>query len=512
MRTEKSIKNILVALVSYVTTLIIGFLARSFFLKILGSEYLGINSLFGNIISILSVVELGFGSAIIYNLYKPLSEKNIEAVKSLMNFYKYVYRVIAIVVLGIGSVIVPFIPKIVGRTSVCDNLYILFFLFVIDATTSYMLSYKRSIFYADQRNYVVNLVHAVLYLFINIIQIATLYIYKSFYLFLIIQIAFHIVENVTISILANKKYAYLTVKGDVKKIDAKVRKDIIQKVKGLLFHQVGSAIVLGTDNIIISMTKTLGVVMVGKYSNYVMIINNLNSLTSQVFSSVTASVGNLLVEKDSNDSYVVYKRILFLNAFLLNFMCVSLFCIMEPFICIWVGNEYVLPLGVLTVVTVNFYVQGMKRTCGIFKNAAGIFYEDRYVPLMESLLNLFFSILLVNYFGLVGVCLGTIISSIVHWFYDFPKYVYSKIFEKKASQYILDYLPFIVVFIISILCTYMCSCVILLRLNSNILKVIVSMVICLLVPNLIFVLCFLKANETKYWISWMVCKLGRKTL
>lgn len=137
------------------------------------------------------------------------------------------------------------------------------------------------------------------------------------------------------------------------------------------------------------MTKTLGVVMVGKYSNYVMIINNLNSLTSQVFSSVTASVGNLLVEKDSNDSYVVYKRILFLNAFLLNFMCVSLFCIMEPFICIWVGNEYVLPLGVLTVVTVNFYVQGMKRTCGIFKNAAGIFYEDRYVPLMESLLNLF---------------------------------------------------------------------------------------------------------------------------
>ena len=235
MRTEKSIKNILVALVSYVTTLIIGFLARSFFLKILGSEYLGINSLFGNIISILSVVELGFGSAIIYNLYKPLSEKNIEAVKSLMNFYKYVYRVIAIVVLGIGSVIVPFIPKIVGRTSVCDNLYILFFLFVIDATTSYMLSYKRSIFYADQRNYVVNLVHAVLYLFINIIQIATLYIYKSFYLFLIIQIAFHIVENVTISILANKKYAYLTVKGDVKKIDAKVRKDIIQKVKGLLF-------------------------------------------------------------------------------------------------------------------------------------------------------------------------------------------------------------------------------------------------------------------------------------
>lgn len=107
---------------------------------------------------------------------------------------------------------------------------------------------------------------------------------------------------------------------------------------------------------------------------------------------------------------------------------------MEPFICIWVGNEYVLPLGVLTVVTVNFYVQGMKRTCGIFKNAAGIFYEDRYVPLMESLLNLFFSILLVNYFGLVGVCLGTIISSIVHWFYDFPKYVYGKIFEKRQAN------------------------------------------------------------------------------
>lgn len=313
MRTERSIKNILAALLSYATTLIIGFLARSFFVQLLGSEYLGINSLFANIISVMSVVELGFGSAIIYNLYKPLSENDNEAVKSLMGFYKNVYRIIAIVVFGIGMTIMPFITTIVGKTSVSDNLYIIFFFFVFDATASYLLTYKRSIFYADQRNYIVNLIHAALYLAINVIQITALYLYKNFYLFLIIQIALHITENVVISIFANKEYKYLADGSEINNLDENIKNDIIQKVKGLIFHQVGSAIVMGTDNIIISMTQTLGVVMVGKYSNYTMITSNLNSLTSQVFTSVTASVGNLLVEKDSKDSYIVYKRILFLN-------------------------------------------------------------------------------------------------------------------------------------------------------------------------------------------------------
>lgn len=509
MRTERSIKNILAALLSYATTLIIGFLARSFFVHLLGSEYLGINSLFSNIISVMSVVELGFGSAIIYNLYKPLSEKNNEAVKSLMGFYKYVYRIIAIVVFGIGMAIMPFIPTIVGETNVSDNLYVLFFLFTFDATASYLLTYKRSIFYADQRNYVVNLIHAALYLLINIIQIATLYIYKSFYLFLVIQIVLHITENVVISVFANREYNYLSDGNKTKKLDANIKNDIIQKVKGLIFHQVGSAIVTGTDNIIISMTKTLGVVMVGKYSNYIMITNNLNSLTSQVFTSVTASVGNLLVEKNSSDSYIVYKRILFLNAFLLNYMCVSIFCIMEPFISIWVGDEYILPLSVLAVITINFYVQGMKRTCGIFKNAAGIFYEDRFVPLAESILNLVFSIMLVNYLGLAGVCLGTIISSMVHWLYDFPKYVYGEIFHEKIKTYAMDYLPFALVFIISLVSTYACVGLINGYLYSNIIKVILTVIICLLIPNFIFGICFVKTDEICYWKDWCIKKIRK---
>lgn len=511
MRTKESVKNIVAAMISYFVTLIVGFVARSYFVQLLGAEYLGINSLFCNIISVMSVVELGFGSAIIYNLYRPLSNNEIEQIKSLMKFYQKVYRVIAGVVFVLGMTIMPFIPVIVGETTINENLFILFFLFVVDATASYLLTYKRSIFYADQRNYIVNLIHAVLYLLINISQICILSIYKNYVIYLVIQIMLHVAENIIISLYANKTYSYLKENSEIQPLSEQTKNDIIRKVKGLFFHQIGSAIVMGTDNIIISMTKALGVVMVGKFSNYTMIVSNLNSLTSQIFTSVTASVGNLLVEKDREDSYIVYKRILFLNAALINFMCVSVCCIMEPFVSIWVGKDYILPFSVLIVVTINFYVQGMKRTCGIFKNAAGIFYEDRYVPLVESILNLFFSILFVKLFGLAGVCLGTVLSSCVHWFYDFPVFVYGYIFKKKVSDYFRDYLGYAIIFIVSLVFTYIIFKHVLPS-GGVFERFIIAIICCVFIPNLIFIFIYRKSQEYIYWKNLLMQKLRRGSI
>lgn len=508
MRTRQSIKNIMAAMISYAVTVTFGFVARSFFVKLLGEEYLGINSLFSNIISVMSVVELGFGSAIIYNLYRPLSNGDSETVKSLIQFYKIVYRIISGIVFVFGVLLLPFIPHIVGAISVTENVCFIFILFVIDAAVSYLLTYKRSLLYADQRNYVVNLLHAILYAFINFAQILTLILYQNYILYLLIQIGLHIIENVIISFGVNRSYAYIRERA-VQRLNRRVRNDIIQKVKGLLFHQIGSSIVMGTDNIIISMTSTLGIVAVGKYSNYTMIINNLNSLTSQVFSSVTASVGNLLVEKTQDESYCVYKRILFLNAMLCNFVCVSVYCIMEPFISIWLGCDFILSKSVLAVLTINFYVQGMKRTCGLFKNAAGVFYEDRYVPLVEAIANLISSVIFVKLFGHAGVCLGTVLSSGVHWLYDFPIYVYQNIFQKSIKNYTKDYFQFVFVFLGALVVTSLISLEIEKWSNDLFARLVLSVIFSCIIPNMIFFLSFMKKEEFRYWYQLCTYKFKR---
>lgn len=505
MRTEQSIKNIIVALMSYCVTLILGFISRGVFAKILGAEYLGISGLFANIISVMSVVELGFGSAIIYNLYRPLSENNCEQIKSLIRYYKKVYSIIAIVVAFMGIVLTPLIPIIVGEITIRDNLYFIFLLFVIDSSTSYLLTYKRSIFYADQRNYVVNLIHATMYVFINVIQIAILIFLSNYVLFLVLQITLHLLENIVISVMADKKYSYLRNK-DVAPLDLMTKNDIIQRVKGLFFHQIGSSIVLGTDNIIMSMTKSLGIIVVGKYSNYIMVINNLNAMMGQVFTSVTASIGNLIVEKDNGDIYMVYKNILFLNAAICNFICVSLFACIDSLVNIWVGEEYVLSTIVVAIIVINFYVQSMKRTCGIFKNAAGIFYEDRFVPFVEAIINLIASIVLVYLIGLKGIILGTIISSMIHWLYDFPKYVYGIILKKPVKQYVLDYVPYLVTFVASTVLTKI-ICRTVADYCGSVVLFFIDVVVCLIIPNLTFVLLFHNKPEFIHWWRFVTQKI-----
>ena len=270
MRTKNSIKNIIVALILNLMSIIIGLISQKVFISSLGTEYLGINGLFTNIISMLGIVELGLGSAIIYNLYKPVADNNKEQIKSLMHFYKISYRIIAIIVMFIGLLIIPFLELIVKDANISENLIIIYLLFLTDIVCSYLLTYKRSILYAYQKNYIINIVHIGYLLCMNLFQILILIYTKNYYLFLIIKIAARIVENVILTKIANKLYPILLEK-DVTLLDAKTKDDIFTKIKALLLHKIGGFVVLGSDNIIIS--AFLGIKTVGLYSNYSMIIN-----------------------------------------------------------------------------------------------------------------------------------------------------------------------------------------------------------------------------------------------
>lgn len=497
-RKKSSFKNMITAVSSNVLTIIVGLVAQAVFIKILGSEYLGLNGLFSNVISMLGIVELGMGSAIIYNMYKPIAENDHEKIKSLMQFYKKSYRIITLIISIIGIMIIPFIKYIVDIESITVdiNVYLVYILFLLETICSYILSYKRSMLYADQKEYITNIIHMGYTVLVNTMQLTFLYFTHDYYLYLIIKVMMRLVENIVISSYVNRRYSYL-LDNNVTKLDSKTEKDIFQKIRALFFHKIGTFIVSGTDNIIIS--KYLGLVTVGLYSNYYMIINAVQTVINHIIQATRASVGNLLVTESKTKQFDVFNKIRFVNFWISCFSSICIFVIMDSFITIWIGYKFVLPTKVLLVLVINFFIVSSRSTYGAFKEAAGIFYEDRFVPIIESLLNIVLSIIFVKKFGLMGVFMGTIGSGLVLWCYSYPKYVYNKLFGRKISDYMKETIYYFIIFILIAGFTY--SLAILISSDNVYLQFISNVLIALIVPNVIMLLLFSKDENFKYFIN-----------
>jgi len=489
MRTDNSIKNVSAAFLVNFLSIIVGLIVQLTFIKTLGTEYLGLNGLFSNLISMLSIVELGFGTAIIFNLYKPIINKEYETIKSLMKLYRDCYQFVAIIILLLGLIIIPFLPLIVGANSISGNITIFYLLFLLDVVISYFLSYKRSILVADQKNYLINLIHIGYLIVLNTIQIYILLKTKNYYLFLIMKIIMRVLENLIINIVVNKKYNYLKEK-NIQKIDSNILLDIKTKIKALFIHKIAGFVVSGTDNILISIL--FGLNLLGIYSNYYLIINSINILIYQVFSSITPSVGNLNVSTDKNKKFEVYRNIRFINVWISIFAATSLLVIMNSFIEFWLSSKFILNIYVLIALVLNYYLQSTRQVNLVFKEASGIFHEDRRIPIIESLINIVFSIMFAKIFGLVGIFMGTICSNLLLHLYSYPKYVYNKIFDRSYKKYYEENLKYFLVFVISAVITYSLSRF----LNNNLY---INILLSLIIPNTILYIFYNKSEEFNYY-------------
>ncbi len=496
MRTEYSIKNTITIFVTNFISFFVAFLSQAFFIRILGAEYLGLNGLFSNILTMLSLFELGIGSAIVFNLYKPIAKNDQETIKSLMQFYKKAYNIISILVFCFGLAIVPFLRFIVGEISIPVNIYIVYFLFLISTVASYMMAYKRSLLIAMQRSYVINIIHSFYLVILNVVQILVIYLTKNYYLYLMIKIICIFVENIWIMRKANKDYPYLLDK-NVKKLDKTIEKDIFSRVKALIFHKIGTVIVNGTDNILISMF--FGVVTVGLYSNYFTVINAINVLFGQAITSLTASIGNLLVQKNVEKNFQVFKRLRFANFWIATFSGTALFVVMQPFICVWVGEKYLLSNFVLFVLVFNYYQKMMRNCYGTFKDSAGIWREDKFVPLIESVLNIFASLVCLKIFGLAGVFIGTIISGFALWMYSYPKFVYKKIFHRTYLNYAKETIGYLLLFLVISFFTFSLSNMI--TVSNLYLKLFINIFLSVTIPNILIFLCFRKTSNFQYFLN-----------
>ncbi len=493
MRTKESLKNISISLLSQIVVVILGFISRKIFVENLGSEYLGVNGLMTNLLSMLGLVESGIGVSIVYNLYKPLSEKDENRIISLIQLYKRTYIILALIVFALSIVIYPIMLKVTKSDISYRYITIVYFIFVFKNILSYLYAHKWSLINADQKGYVlarVNIIFTILTLGVRIIILS---ITKSYILYLLIEIIVILIQNLFNSYIVDKYYPYIRCKKRID-LDYDTKNNIKQNVKALFLHNIGGYCVNGTDNILISIFVNLKTV--GLYSNYTMIIGQLGNLISPILGGINASVGNLIATESKDKSYEIFKVTYLVNFWIYSFSVIFLFNLLEPFINWWVGYGFLIDRLTFIVVLINFYITGMRVSISTFKNKAGIFVQDKYMPLIESVINLGSSIILVKYFGLAGIFLGTTISTLCIVFWNVPRLVYKNVFNKPLRGYFIKYFEYIFITLITgIITTMICN---IFTLENTFLLLVVKGIVCVVTVNLMYIIIFLKNEQFKY--------------
>jgi O-antigen/teichoic acid export membrane protein len=496
-RTENSIKNIMASLAGQVFAIIISFAARKVFLLFLSVDYLGINSVFSSVLTMLSLFEIGIGPAIVFSLYKPLEEKNSKSIKALMRLYKNAYQIVGFAVIGCGIALAPFIEIFVGTLPSIPHIHLIYILFVLNTGLSYFFAYKRSLIIADQKQYITVLYHYAVYVVLNALQILVLYLTQNYLLFLIMQIAATVLENALIARRADKMYPILSERNK-EKIDPYTKNEIVQNVKAMILHRVGGIAVNATDNILIS--RLIGVTIVGIYSNYILIVSALNAILYQFFSSVSASIGNLGASTDGKESYRVFKNINFFNFWIVCFSAISLFYLINPVIStIWLGDEsYTFSSWIVLLIALNFYVSGMRQTVLTFKESFGLNRYDWYKPILEALTNLFVSIILGKLMGLAGIFIGTLVTRIFVTLWIEPLVLFKNGFKMEVNLY---YKKYFIYFFISGVLWLITGALISLFPLGGIMELLVRLLICLIVPNGLLLILFYKREEFKFLLN-----------
>ena len=493
-RTENSIINSAMSIVTQVLTVVLNFAVKTVFIKMLSDEYLGVNGLFTNIITMLSLADLGIGIAIPYSLYKPLAKKDEHKINVLMNFYKKVYTIIGIAVLLIGLSLTPFLGLIIKDIPKnVPHLSLIYILFVIHSASSYFFVYKKFLIDSDQKGYITSRIIFTFSTLLSIIQIILLVTTKNYILFLLSSIILVIIQNIYISSKANKLYPFIRNKTD-EKLEKEDMEGIKKNVSSLFIYKVGTVIMNGTDNIIIS--KFIGLIIVGFYSNYVLIINSITTVLNQIFNAITSSIGNLVVTTNKKRSKEVYDNLNFANFWLYALFGVCIIVLINPFINIWIGKKYVMGFSIVFLLVLNFYVLGMQSVTNSFRNAYGLFWIAKYRPIIMVIINIVISVVLVQFIGIEGVLIGTLISRLVTTAWLDPYIVHKYGFEISPKSYYIDYLKYLVIFTaISIILNYFVSMITI----NNIFILILIAILVVISVNVILVLLFFKTSEFNYF-------------
>lgn len=496
-RVANSVRNVFAAWGGQAVSVIASFVVRAVFVSVLAQEYVGLESLFSSVLTILCLADLGVGSAITFALYEPLANDDVPTLKSIMRVFKRAYIVIGCAIIGIGAILAPNISVLLGADAPeIPLLEVYFFCFVLNTGISYFFSYKGALITADQKAYIVFLITYSFQILMSLAQIAVLLLTHNYLLFLVCMISSTLLQNIVIALQADKRYSFLKEK-DVEPLDKAISRGIIKNVTGLIMHRVAGICSAPVSNLII--TGFLSLTVTSLYGNYLLVTNALTRIVDRAFDSLIASVGNLSAEADEDRQYEVFQTVFFINAFVYTAITGGLLCAINPFICFWVGPDWQFGRGVVIAIALMFFVKGMRSAGMTFTSAYGLYWFTKWKAVLEAVFLPLFALLLVKPFGMIGVLAASVIVSV---FIAMPYEawaVYRKGFHKPLHYFFLAYIKYVLVGLPAIAAAY--AICLFLPIGNYVLAFFIDGAIGVAVPVAVFLACFGRLRESREFFS-----------
>lgn len=433
-RTKNASRNVFSAFANKALFMLLTFIRRRIFLEFIGVDYLGINGLFVNILTLLSLADMGVGRAMNVSLYKPIAENDTGRLSALLNYYKKLYRYIAAAVMGIGLALMPVLKYIVNMDQDIPHLYLYYVLFVAKSAVSYLFAYKASIVRADQKSYIINRLDIFVNLARVLIQIVVMVVFKKYLLYLLLEVAAVVAHNLVVSRVADKNYPFLKEK---RLLGEAEKKHVFSEISSVFLYRLSWTLLNGTDNILISVM--CGTVMVGLYSNYTTITNHLMEFVALLFTSVTAGIGNLVATSSVEKRFRTFRSMQLVSFWVSGIVSVCLFYLTQDFIRLWLGEKYVLSLLTLTAIVLDNYLSCCMRPVWTFREGTGMYRQIRYIIFTTALANIGLSILLGRSpLGLSGILFATSIARISTYLWYEPKVLYNKFFDMPGRVFYIS--------------------------------------------------------------------------
>jgi O-antigen/teichoic acid export membrane protein len=500
-RLSMTFRNAFWSYISMIATLVLRFVSRTVFIHFLGANYLGINGLFTNILGVLSFAELGIGTAMNFSLYKPVAQQDVQKIKSYMYCYKWAYRFVAVIVSGLGLLLLPFLDTLVKDPGNVGDIRVYYLIYLFDTVISYFVAYKFSIAYAEQKGYLFTNINTLVSTATVVAQIAALYLWRNYVVYLLISSIVNLLKNIFVSRYLNRLYPYLKDR-DAAPLPKEELMVLVRKIKALIVHKIGEISVHQTDNIIISAFINVGTV--GLISNYNLLMTTISSFINVLFNSVTGSLGNLVATESKAKQYEIFRIYRFIGFWFYGFTAIALFVLSTPFITLWLGADMVVSDVVIGLILLNYYMMGHRICLNNIKTVGGLVEQDKYVALIQSAVNLVSSVALVRVIGLPGVYLGTILQGMISTIVK-PLIVYKTMFGISPRYYFIDAIKYLAALILGLIPCLLARQVLLQEVS--LFGFILTMAVTALVPNGLFLLLFFRRAEFRY-----VLEMGRRLL
>lgn len=493
-RTKNAVRNIIFAGILKIYQIVVPFLIRTAMIYFMGVQYLGLNSLFSSILQVLNLAELGVGSAMVFSMYKPIVDDDKDTICALMKLYKVYYRFIGLVIAVIGLILLPFIPKLInGDVPNGINIYVLYLLNLGATVLSYWLfAYKNSLLQAHQREDITSKVTLLTNTIQYSLQLVILIFIKNYYLYVIVILFTQALTNIVRAVIVTKLYPDYKPEG---KLDKKVIKEINHRIRDLFTSKLGGVIVNSVDTIVIS--AFLGLTVLAIYQNYYFILTSIIGFVTIIFNSCIAGIGNSIIVETKEKNFNDLNKFTFIISWIGGFCTTCFLCLFQPFMDVWVKKESLkLDFSVVICFCIYYFVFEINQLLCAYKDSAGMWHEDRFRTLVTALSNLVMNLIMVQFWGVYGVILSTVLSTLFIGMPWLLHNLFTVLFEKSQLKIYLRKL-FFYVFVVFCGCVLTYLLCLQLPIMSKWMILIIRAIICCIIPNVIYFVVYIKKQEFK---------------